>query len=86
MLIGFGGAIGFEMINPTLRGKRDFQHFFQVPVLASIPIIRDTEYEARKSRQLTVVYSGLISFGALVTVFLVVFGQKVRSLLLGMFS
>jgi polysaccharide chain length determinant protein (PEP-CTERM system associated) len=86
MLIGFGGAIGFEMINPTLRGKRDFQHFFQVPVLASIPIIRDTEYEARKSWKLTVVYSGLISFGALVTLFLVVFGNKVRSLLLGMFS
>jgi protein tyrosine kinase modulator len=86
MLIGFGGAIGFELINPTLRGKRDFQHFFQVPVLASIPIIRDTEYEARKSRQLVIVYSGLISFGALVTLFLVVFGQKVRTLLLGMFS
>ena len=86
MLIGFGGAIGFEMINPTLRGKRDFQHFFQVPVLASIPIIRDTEFEARKSRQLTVVYSGLISFGVLVTLFLAVFGQKVRNILVGMFS
>jgi hypothetical protein len=86
MLIGFGGAIGFEMINPTLRGKRDFQHFFQIPVLASIPLIRDTEYEARKSRQLTVVYSGLISFGVVVTLFLVVFGQKVRNLLQGMFS
>ena len=85
MLIGFGGAIGFEMINPALRGKRDFQHFFQVPVLAAIPIIRDTEYESRKSRQLVYVYSGLISFGALVTLFLVVFGQKVRNLLLGMF-
>ncbi len=86
MLIGFGGAIGFEMINPTLRGKRDFQHFFKIPVLSSIPIIRDTEYEARKSRQLTVVYSGLISIGALATLFLVVFGQKIRNLLQGMFS
>jgi len=86
MLVGFGGAIGFEMINPTLRGKRDFQHFFQVPVLASIPIIRDTEYEAQKSRQATIVYSGLVSVGALVTLFLVVFGQKIRNLLLGMFS
>lgn len=86
MLIGFGGAIGLEMINPTLRGKRDFQHFFKVPVLASIPVIRDTRYEARNSRQMMVVYSGLISFGALVTLFLVVFGQKVRNLLLGMFS
>ncbi|TFH33483.1 MAG: hypothetical protein E4G97_00400 [Deltaproteobacteria bacterium] len=86
MLIGFGGAMGLEMFNPTLRGKRDFQHFFNVPVLASIPIIRDTEYEARKSRQLTFVYSGLISFGALVTVFLFIFGQKIRTLLLGVFS
>lgn len=85
MLIGFGGAIGFEVINPTLRGKRDFQHFFQIPVLASIPVIRDTEYEARKGRQMAVVYGGLLSIGALVTVFLVVFGQKVRNLLLGMF-
>jgi polysaccharide chain length determinant protein (PEP-CTERM system associated) len=86
MLIGFGGAIGFEMINPTLRGKRDFQHFFKIPVLSSIPIIRDTEYEARKNRQLTVVYSGLVSFGAVVTLFLIVFGHKVRNLLQGMFS
>ena len=86
LLVGFGGAIGFEMINPTLRGKRDFQHFFPLPVLASIPVIRDTEYEARKSRQLTFVYSGLISFGALVTLFLVVFGQKVRNLLQGIFT
>ena len=86
LLVGFGGAIGFEILNPTLRGKRDFQHFFQVPVLASIPVIRDTAYEARKSRQVTVLYSGLISFGAVVTLFLVVFGQKIRNLLLGMFS
>jgi polysaccharide chain length determinant protein (PEP-CTERM system associated) len=86
LLVGFGGAIGFEILNPTLRGKRDFQHFFQVPVLASIPVIRDTEYEARQSRQVTVLYSGLISFGVLVTLFLVVFGQKIRNLLQGMFS
>ncbi len=86
MLIGFGGAIGLEMINPTLRGKRDFQHFFKIPVLSSIPIIRDTEYEARENRQKTYVYSGLISIGALVTLFLAVFGQKIRNLLQGMFS
>lgn len=84
LLVGFGGAFGFELLNPTLRGRRDFQHFFQVPVLASIPIIRDTEYEARKNRQKTVIYSGLISFGALATAFLIVFGKKIHHLLLGM--
>jgi len=86
LLIGFGGAFGLEMINPTLRGKREFQHYFNVPVLASIPIIRDTEYEARKNRQLTFLYSGLISLGALVTLFLFIFGQKIRTLILGVFS
>jgi len=84
LLVGFGGAFGFELLNPTLRGRRDFQHFFQVPVLASIPVIRDTEYEARKNRKKTVIYSGLVSFGALVTVFLIVFGKKIHHLLLGM--
>jgi len=68
-----------------LRGKRDFQHFFQVPVFASIPVIRDTEYEARKSYHKTVAYGGLIFFGGLITTFLVVFGHKVRNLILGMF-
>ena len=84
LLVGFGGAFGFELLNPTLRGRRDFQHFFQVPVLASIPVIRDTEYETRKNRQKTVIYSGLISFGALATAFLIVFGKKIHHLLLGM--
>ena len=84
LLVGFGGAFGFEMLNPTLRGRRDFQHFFRIPVLASIPIIRDTEYEARKTRQKTVIYSGLVSFGALVIAFLIVFGKKIHHLLLGM--
>ena len=85
MLIGFGGAIGFELINPTLRGKRDFQHFFQVPVLASIPVIRDNEYQARKNFHKTVAYGGLVIFGGLVTTFLVVFGHKIRNLILEMF-
>jgi polysaccharide chain length determinant protein (PEP-CTERM system associated) len=81
LLVGFGGAFGFEMVNPTLRGKRDFQHFFQVPVFASIPVIRDAEYEARKSFHKTVAYGGLVIFGGLITTFLVVFGHKVRILI-----
>jgi len=85
LLVGFGGAIGFEMVNPTLRGKREFQHLFKIPVLASIPVIRDTQYEARNRRQKTLVYSGLISFGVLVTAFLIAFGKKIQTLLQRMF-
>jgi len=85
MLVGFGGAIGFEMVNLTLAGKREFQHFFQIPVFASIPVIRDTEFEHRKRRQKSLIYGGLISFGALVTVFLAVFAKKIHHLLQGIF-
>jgi len=84
-IVGFGGAVGFELVNPTLAGKREFQHFFQIPVFASIPVIRDTEYESRKKRQKTFIYAGLISFGALITVFLVVFGKRIHHLLQGIF-
>jgi len=83
LVVGFGGAIGIEMLNPALRGKRDFHYFFQLPVLASIPILRDEEYERRKNRNLVFVYSGLVSFTLALTIFLVVFGHKVRILLLG---
>jgi hypothetical protein len=56
-----------------------------VPVFASIPVIRDTEYESRKKTMKTAAYAGLIFFGGIVTTFLVVFGHKVRNLILGMF-
>jgi chorismate mutase len=86
LAIGFGGAICIEMLNPALRGKRDFLHFFHLPVLASIPILRDGEYERRKHRNLAVVCGGLVSFALALTVFLVIYGHKVRTLILGTFS
>ena len=81
LLVGFGGAIGREVIDPALRGKRDFHHFFKTPVLASIPVIHDAVYERHRYRKKAIVYSGLVSFSIAVTVFLIVYGYKVRNLL-----
>ncbi len=39
--LGFGGAIGLEWMDPTLRGTSDFRHFFNLKVLASIPDLGD---------------------------------------------
>jgi succinoglycan biosynthesis transport protein ExoP len=85
LAFGFGGAIGMEMINPALRSKRDFLHYFQIPVLASIPALRDEKYEIRQNRKKAAVYGGLVSFTLALTIFLVVFGHKVRTILLGTF-
>jgi polysaccharide biosynthesis transport protein len=39
---GFGGALGLENLNPVLRGRRDFTHFFKkLPVLGTTPLWED---------------------------------------------
>ena len=83
LLLGFGGAIGLEMIDPSVRGAKEFSHFSGIPVLASIPSIHDTAYARKVGRRRVAVFGGLITFTTAVTVFLLVYGEKVRSLLQG---
>jgi capsular polysaccharide biosynthesis protein len=47
--LGFGGAVGLEKLDLSLRGVTDFKHFFDLPILASIPILETTELD-RKNR------------------------------------
>ncbi len=77
----FGGAIGLEMRDPTIRGVREFKHFFELPVLASIPVFQDREYARGIAIRKAAVFGGIISFTAAVTVFLLMFGQKIRTIL-----
>ena len=81
LLIGFGGAIGMEAIAPAARGLKEFRHFTEIPVLAVISNIQDTAYDRKQSRKRTVVFGGLITITLAVTVFLVVFGEKIRTIL-----
>ena len=83
LLIGFGGAVGLEMIDPSVRGAKEFSHFSGIPVLASIPSIHDKAYAKKVGRRRAAVFGGLITFTTAVTVFLLVYGEKVRSLLQG---
>jgi len=83
LLIGFGGAIGLEMIDPSVRGVKEFRHFSEIPVLASIPSIHDSAYAKKAGRRRAAVFGGLITFTMAVTVFLLVYGEKVRNILQG---
>jgi len=85
MLVGFGGAFGLEMLDPTLRGTSDFKHFFDLHVLGSIPTIRNEEYDRRLKIRRAAVMGGLVSFTAALTVFLVIFGEKIRTILQGVY-
>ena len=82
-LVGIGGAFGLEMLNPTLRGTQDFRHFFDLHVLGSIPAIRDKLYDRKVKVRRSMIMGGLVSFAAAVTVFLAIYGEKVRTIVQG---
>ena len=81
LMIGVGGPIGFEMLDPTLRGSKDFKSFFELPILASLPVIQDERYNKRKSVQRAALVGGLVSILGSYVVFLVIHGEKVISIL-----
>jgi polysaccharide chain length determinant protein (PEP-CTERM system associated) len=83
LLVGFGGAIGLETIDPSVRGAKEFRHFSEIPILASIPSIHDNAYAKKVGRRRAAVFGGLITFTTAVTVFLLVYGEKVRNILQG---
>lgn len=81
LAFGFGGAIGLEMMNPTLRGTKDFKYFFELPILATIPIIQDDRYIRRKLLRRAAVFGGIFSFMCAFIVFLLIFGEKLRTII-----
>jgi polysaccharide chain length determinant protein (PEP-CTERM system associated) len=81
LIVGFGGSIGLEMVDPTLRGAAEFRHFFDLPVLASIPVLQDREYSRRRAIRKVAVFGGIVTFTAALSVFLLVYSDKIRTIL-----
>jgi uncharacterized protein involved in exopolysaccharide biosynthesis len=81
MVVGVGGAFGLEMLDPTLRGSREFKNFFDMPILACLPIIQDDRLKRRIAMRRAAVIGGLVSIMGAYLVFLVINGQKVQSIL-----
>jgi uncharacterized protein involved in exopolysaccharide biosynthesis len=81
MAIGFGGSIGLEVMDPTLRSVKEFKSFFEFHVLASIPVFQDKEYVQRMAIRKAAVFGGIITFTVAVTVFLLTYGQRIKTIL-----
>jgi polysaccharide chain length determinant protein (PEP-CTERM system associated) len=82
LVIGAGGAVALEVLNPKLRGRRDFKGFFDLPILACLPVIDNAEYRRRIAVRRAAVIGGLVSIAGAWLVLLVVHGAKVKSILL----
>jgi len=72
-----------EMIAPAARGVKDFKHFSNIPILATIPSIHDNAYSRAIALRRAAVFGGLITFTTALTLFLLAYGDKVRNILLG---
>jgi hypothetical protein len=81
LLVGVGGSFGIEMLDPTLRGSKEFKSFFEIPILASLPVIHDERYKRRCALQSAAVIGGLVSILGAYMVFVILHGEKIRLIL-----
>jgi polysaccharide chain length determinant protein (PEP-CTERM system associated) len=79
--IGFGGAVGLEMMDQTLREVKDFQHFFNVKVFATIPDVDNGAIARQQALRRGAIVGGFLLFLATVTLFLWIYEEKVRAIL-----
>jgi polysaccharide chain length determinant protein (PEP-CTERM system associated) len=82
LVIGAGGAVGLEVLDPKLRGAKDFKGFFDLPILTCLPVIENAEYRRRIAVRRAAVIGGLVSITGAWLVLLVIHGAKVKSILL----
>jgi polysaccharide chain length determinant protein (PEP-CTERM system associated) len=83
LLVGFGGAIGFEYINTEVRSVKEFRHFSSLSILATIPRIQEASFSRSLSMRKDAVLGGIATFATVLTVYLIAYGEKVRSVLQG---
>jgi hypothetical protein len=81
LVIGVGGSFGLEVLDPTLRGSREFKSFFDMPILACLPVIQDDRLKRRSAVRRAAVVGGLVSILGAYVIFLTLHGEKVLSIL-----
>ena len=81
LFLGFGGAIAWEATDLRLRNVRDFRHLYKVTILGTIPVFQDPQYQRSLALRRAAVFGGLITVTMAFSVFLVVYRDKIRTIL-----
>jgi len=79
--LGFGGMIAWEAMDLRLRDVRDFRHLYKVPILGYIPVFQDERYQRERTVRRAAVFGGLITFTMAFSIFLLVYRDKIRTIL-----
>ncbi len=81
LFLGFGGAIAWESMDQRLHDVRDFRHLYKVPILGYIPVYQDEQSQREHVLRRAAVFGGLITFTMAFSVLLLVFREKIRTIL-----
>jgi polysaccharide chain length determinant protein (PEP-CTERM system associated) len=81
LALGFGGTIAWEAMDLRLRDVRDFRQLYKVPILGYIPVFQDQQYQRERAVRRAAVFGGLITFTMAFSVFLLVYRDKIRTIL-----
>jgi len=82
LAIGVGMAFGIEILDPTLRGTKEFKGFFDVQILACLPVIRDDRLKRRLMLRRAAIAGGVVSILGAYLVFITLNSEKIKSILL----
>jgi capsular polysaccharide biosynthesis protein len=81
LLLGFGGTIVTEAMDPRLRNVRDFRHLYKVPILGYIPAFQDQRHQREQAVRQAAIFGGLITFTMAFSIFLLLYRDKIRTIL-----
>jgi len=81
LVLGFGGTIAWEAMDLRLRDVRDFRQLYKVPILGYIPVFQDQQYQRERAVRRTAVFGGLITITMAFSIFLLVYRDKIRTIL-----
>ena len=81
LVLGFGGTIAWEAMDLRLRDVRDFRQLYKVPILGYIPVFQDQQYQRERAVRRATVFGGLITFTMAFSIFLLVYRDKIRTIL-----
>lgn len=81
LAFSFGGAFGLEFLDTTLRGPTDFKYFFDLPILATIPLIQDVHYARRNTLRRLALVGGILSFLCMVMAFVFLYSDRIRMII-----
>jgi uncharacterized protein involved in exopolysaccharide biosynthesis len=79
--LALGGAIGREMLDETLRSPKEFKYYFELPLLASLPEIREGGAGGWKERYGTALCIGLCSVLSAAVLILLLYRTNIQAVL-----